>query len=374
MNKKLAIVILAATSMCFATKIGVLKRDASYKCPGKQVYFDLDVEDDDNDTKIMSRSDKNDKKIPGINIDGGHAKFTYCVIDSKEMLPVSFDYVVLRLDDSCPKGATEFSFTHDTENDDNANHKDGDISPNVVNKDIVTFEYCFVPKSSKPTANYPFKNVQYGVFANRDDISKKDHITHFYVKIDDEDTKKRNKVVSVTRNTKCTCSGGGQYARNDKCYNAKGQEVCSFWNTETEKWNHNDSYIPGEIEDRLSRIMSSTRNTLYNVIKWTGSASQVLAKSVVAEAPAAPAAAQMNVVPEIKGFDHSSVTVEMQSAGNVDIAIMNVNGVVVAKIAKENLLPGVHVMNWNSSLVPNGRYIVTAKQNGKMNSKVVILK
>ena len=53
---------------------------------------------------------------------------------------------------------------------------------------------------------------------------------------------------------------------------------------------------------------------------------------------------------------------------------MNVNGAVVANIAQENLMPGVHQIKWNSGIVPNGLYIVKIVHNGMINSKSVILK
>ena len=370
-NKYLVMTLACAMSMSYATKIGVLKRDASYKCPGEQVYFDLDVEDSDNDTKIISLSDPNDRTIPGITL-GGHATFTYCVINSNEMLPVSYDYVVLRMDNSCPSGATAFSFTHDTENKKNRHSVQGNVSPSVINRDIATFEYCFVPKSSNATAKYPFKNVQYGVFANRDDIANKNNIKHYYIKIDDEDDRKRTRHLGMVRNDDCQCYGANRYVSGNECRNAKGSLVCYLWEDQTVMWNHNDSNIPGEIENRLSRIMVSDLNTLYNVIKWTGSSSAVLAKSAD-DAIEAPMAA-MPTSAAVRGLDRSAITIELESAGDAKISVMNVNGAVVANIAQENLMPGVHQIKWNSGIVPNGLYIVRIVHNGLINSKSVILK
>lgn len=363
-TKYMVMALACAVGMGHATKIGVLKRDASFKCPGEQVYFDLDVEDSNNDTKIMSLSDKNDRNIPGISL-GGHAQFTYCVIDSDQMLPVSFDYVVLRMDNKCPSGATAFSFTHDTENSRNRNSVQGNVSPSVINRDIAKFEYCFVPKSSSPKAYYPFKNVQYGVFANRDDIKKKDNIKHYYIKIDDEDDRNRKVVVGQKRIESC------RYEKNGKWYDAKGRS-CSPWEDIVEKRNYNDSSIPSGIKDALSRIMTSGDNTFYNVIKWSSnSTSGILAKSVDALDASVSA---MPVSATIRGLDRSNITVELQTAGNAKISVMNVNGAVVANIAQENLMPGVHQVKWNSGIVPNGVYIVKVVHNGMVNSKRVILK
>ena len=78
--------------------------------------------------------------------------------------------------------------------------------------------------------------------------------------------------------------------------------------------------------------------------------------------------------PMVKGLDRSAVAVELKSAGDVRISIANVKGAIVANIVENNLQAGVHQIKWNSGVIPNGRYIVTVKQNGMVNAKNVILK
>ena len=53
---------------------------------------------------------------------------------------------------------------------------------------------------------------------------------------------------------------------------------------------------------------------------------------------------------------------------------MNIRGDVVATVSQDNMQPGIHMVNWNSGAVPNGRYVVAVKQNGKFSAKNVILK
>ena len=117
--------------------------------------------------------------------------------------------------------------------------------------------------------------------------------------------------------------------------------------------------------------MSGDENTTMHAIRWNGKSLKKEANMVVVE-QAAPAAQPLS--PEIKGFDHSAVTVELKSAGNVHVSIVNLKGAVVANISRENLQPGFHSLEWHSGIVPNGRYIVTVKQNGMVAAKNVILK
>jgi len=119
--------------------------------------------------------------------------------------------------------------------------------------------------------------------------------------------------------------------------------------------------------------MSGDENTTYHTIRWTASStSGMLAKSAD-DAIEAPMAA-MPTSAAIRGLDRSAITIELESAGDAKISVVNVNGAVVANIAQENLMPGVHQIKWNSGIVPNGLYIVRIVHNGLINSKSVILK
>ena len=119
--------------------------------------------------------------------------------------------------------------------------------------------------------------------------------------------------------------------------------------------------------------MSGSDNTTYhivtrvkpNVAKSAEVADNSVSSAYVAAAPLAPA---------IKGLNRTSVAVELKSAGNVKVSIVNIRGAVVASIAQENLQAGAHQLQWNAAMVPSGRYVVKIEQNGMVNAKNVILK
>ena len=122
-------------------------------------------------------------------------------------------------------------------------------------------------------------------------------------------------------------------------------------------------------------IMGGDNNTTYHVVRWTGnSTSGMLAKSGDADAFEAPMAAAKPVAASIRGLDRSVISVELKSAGDAKVSVMNVNGAVVAKVSAENLQAGIHNLKWNSGIVPNGLYVVTVEHNGMINSKRVLLK
>lgn len=76
----------------------------------------------------------------------------------------------------------------------------------------------------------------------------------------------------------------------------------------------------------------------------------------------------------IKGFNRSTVSVELQSAGNVEVSVIDMKGSTVAKISAKNLQADFHNLNWNSTNVPSGHYLISVKHNGTFSGKSVILK
>ena len=127
------------------------------------------------------------------------------------------------------------------------------------------------------------------------------------------------------------------------------------------------------IIDRMQNIMSGSKNTTYHIVtrvnpnaaKSAEVADNSVSSAYVAAAPLAPA---------IKGLNRSVVSVELKSAGDAKISVVNVNGAQIANVVEKNLQPGVHQVKWNSGMVPSGRYIVKIEQNGMVNAKYVILK
>ena len=366
--KKEYLLILLATSMSFATRIGVLKKDANFKCK-EQVTIDLDVEDSHNATTVVSGT----KSLPGISL-GGHAVFTYCVLNVNSMPASPFDYAVLRLDKKCPEGTKQFSRHHDTEDSRNRNSHSGNISPNIVNKNA-TLEYCFVPADEKTKNKYPSfdKNYgdKYGVFANPDfnknPVKKwKDNIAHSEILIDDEDSHSDEKAsVCLDRGKK---KNGVPVI---ECFHLGDANNANYWNLLL--------VMDDDIENRIKKIMNGTNNTTYHVVQWKSSASAMLGKSAVVDASNESFAentlvAAAPLAPAIRGLDRNVVAVELKSAGDAKISVVNVKGAVIANIAEKNLQPGVHQVKWNSGMVPSGRYVVKIEQNGMVDAKNVILK
>ena len=130
------------------------------------------------------------------------------------------------------------------------------------------------------------------------------------------------------------------------------------------------------MKNRANVIISGTTNTTYHVVKWNGGSS--LNKSAETEIASKPVDNMVVInkpVPAaLKGINRTTVGVELQSQGDVEVSIVDINGSVVAKVAEKNLQPGVHQLNWNSANVPNGFYVVSVKQNGMVSAKNVILK
>ena len=300
-------------------RIGLLKKNLDANCPdSREVSIYLDTEDSKNDNGI-----EGNKNPPGITVDRAGVKFTYCVEYVRSLPQISYDYAVLQLDKECPSGSYSFMRHHDTEDSRNKNSKTGDIWPSSVsgNADL---QYCFVPKKDGSTEKFPFSQ-EYGVFANPSVTIT--NVDHSRIKVDDEDSKNAN------------------------------------------SWKYYGK--ANDYQARIRKIIEDGSNTFYHTVKWNGKTLKKEANMVVVDR-AAPAVKSFS--PEIRGFDHSAVTVELKSAGNVNISIVNLKGAVVANISRENLQPGFHSFDWHSGIVPNGRYVVTVKQNGLVSAKNVILK
>ena len=309
-----------------SSRIGLLVPAGSGSlCPsGKvDVTIRLDAEDDDNKTKIVSGN----KKPKGIEIKDGGLKFTYCSYISPNPPRVPYDYVVLKLDDNCPSGTYHFKRYHDTEDHDNHNYASGSYWPNIVN-DNAHIEYCLVPRDISSALVYPFSS-NFGIFASY----ASDSVLHSEIFFDDE--------------------------------NHNNQNTWTWYDT------------PQTMQERAALIMSGTTNTTYHVAKRKVVS---LSKSGETEIASKPISADNMVVMNkpapatLKNINRSTMAVELQSQGKVEVSIVDINGSVVAKITENNLQPGVHQIHWNSAKVPNGFYVVSVKQNGMHSAKNVILK
>ncbi len=346
--KKMCVLLSLAVSMGFAsTRIGVLKKSPNQSC-NEEVSITLDVEDSKNKTKYTVTHNSGllgpNAQPAGIYIHEGRGRvtFTYCVLNVDQLPKLSYDYAVLRLDSSCPSGAQRFRRHHDTEDSNNKNSYTGNIWPSVVTKNA-DLEYCFVPADASTNKYYPF-NDGWGMYS-------------FFAK--DAPSTVKNSI---------GLAGG---------YSAGGELLVDDENSN----NANSWYWYGaseNIQNRIKRIIGGSRDTQYNVVSW--SIVHYIMKNALAEdgsvenSNSMAVSAEASLSPVIKGLDRSAIAVEIKSAGNAKISIMNVNGAVVADIAQDNLQPGVHLVKWNSGIVPNGRYIVKIEQNGMVSAKNVILK
>ena len=314
------------TSVPREKRIGLLKKDSDTECFDSfafpsEVSIYLDTENSNNENGITG-----DQNPPGISVDKEGVRFTYCVEYASSLPRISYDYVVLQLDKECPSGSYSFARRHDTEDSRSRgkNSTSGDVWPSVVGNNA-DLQYCFVPKDGGSKEKFPFSEEGYGIFANP--AEKITNVDHSRIKVDDENTKN--------------------------------------WNS----WKYYGK--ASDYKDRIHKIIEDGSDTFYHTVKWNGKSLKKEANMVVVE-QAAPAVQSLS--PEVKGFDHSAVTVELKSAGSVNVSIVNLKGAVVANIARENLQPGFHSLEWHSGIVPNGRYIVTVKQNGLVSAKNVILR
>ncbi|MBR5693692.1 MAG: hypothetical protein IKX42_08365 [Fibrobacter sp.] len=365
--KKIYLLVTLMASMSFATRIGVLMNSSSCET-GETVVIDMDVEDSNNDTKVVDGKKEN-LPNPGVSL-GGHVIFKYCVLNVSSATQVKFDYAVLRLDKKCPSGAQPFQRHHDNEDSNNANHSSGKISPNVVNKDA-TLEYCFVPKDSKSKVDYPV-GKNYGVFAKPKSGEAKDNVVYTKFKVDDNDDDKRKVCHTETKCKEemkeiCFNFGGKMECEMHGPYTVcTDKNVCDDLNNNT--WNYYSA--SQDIIDRIKRFAHDEENTMYGVVKWVKN----LKKSAAFEEANAPMVTVLPAAPSIKGLDRSAVAVDLKSAGALKVSIVDINGAVIAHVAQENLQAGSHYVKWNSGLVPSGRYVVKVEQNGMVDAKSVILK
>lgn len=376
MNKKFFLIFMAAaTSMSFAYRIGVLKNTTS-SC-SEVVTIRLDTEDDDARTKITRP--KNDNATVGIvrtDRASGGVTFTYCVQNVTSMPASSFDYAVLRLDSRCPTGSFAFARHHDCEDDDNNNKKSGNYSPNVIDKNA-TLEYCFAPASSS-TKKYPFSK-EYGVFAKPDPAIS--GVAQYSLYVDDEDDRNRYEtgeedcIVVPDYNYEFKEDGTWEeilVGSHEQCDPRYTYHNSNKWIWRTESWN-----VPGGtfnliamkaiVMNRVNKIMYGDENTTYNFVRWNGT---TLKKSVAASEPVVASAAEIpaplatNIAANIKSVTRENIGVELQTAGDVEISVVGFNGRTFASFTAKNLQPGFNSINWNSTSVPNGHYIVSVKQNG----------
>ena len=342
-----------AASMCFASRIGVLKGENA--CPGESVTIQLNTEDNDPRTgiglqQIGTGGVSPHLPVPGVLIsdDKSSITFKYCVFDVSNFnsfrYKVSFNYSVLLLDDACPAGSYKVKRHHDTE-DNGYNHSWGNAYPNVLEHNADLY-YCFVPKknctntsSCEIAPKFGNNGYEFGFFG----------LGHNYVAYSNDGAYKYTLFQTI-------------YFIDDEDSNNKNS-----W----DYYGLSDNY-----KIAFSGSMQETGKNTFIMVSYPHKQqiNPYLSKSAEEENFFKPVDAQQLSAPMVKGLDRSAIAVELKSAGDVRITITNAKGAVVANIVENNLQSGIHQIKWNSGAIPNGRYIVTVKQNGMVNAKNVILK
>lgn len=290
-------------------------------CGGVLSGIVLDVENKNNKSTITG-----DPYPIGFFLRDGEAFFLICKMEHTYLKRTPYDYVVFRMDSDCPSGAFKFRRHHDSEDSHNKNGTMGTSpSPSLIN-DNADMEFCLIPGVAGATNEFPL-NAGFGVFANY--VSNT--VAHSIARIDDENSNNRNS-----------------------------------WN-----WYGRDK--DKTFQTRVKRIVNDAdKDTYYHMIRKL----PLLAKKTSETEAGVDNNAFVNksATTDVRGFDHSTVSFELKSAGNAVITIANVNGAVVSRISKENLEPGAHSVEWHSGVLPNGLYIVTVKHNGTVSSKGFVLK
>lgn len=324
--KKIIPLIFLAASLCFAVNVGVLGYGS---CPfSNSLAIMLDAEDNNNQSGWFWGY-----HYPlGITFPDGHVMFYICKIDASILRKVPYDYMVFRLGDQCPSGGKPVRRHHDTEdhNPENAHLKD--VSPSTTGRDV-DLEFCFMPATPGATNDFPLPpSIQYehSIFAN----VGAGYIRTSVLRIDDE--------------------------------NNNNQNGWAFYDRE-------NTTLPERVENIMTDIDGDTYYCLARkVAPLTKKTSEVEANGPFIAND--NAAFNKSAKAEVMGFNHTTVSFELKSAGPADITIANAKGAVVSRISKEYLNPGVHSVEWHSGILPNGLYIVTIKHNGSVSSKTFALK
>ncbi|MCQ2123181.1 MAG: hypothetical protein MJZ25_03270 [Fibrobacter sp.] len=307
-------------------------------CPSGNAYDGV-IHIDAENTRSDSKFDKGDKHPIGVVVNNGDVNFYYCAESYSKLPGAKFNYAVISLDDACPVNSYRVKRHHDADDSKPNNYTNGIDWANSFGKDVDLY-FCFVPAASNAQVDYPV-DKKYGLFANYES----DNIIFSRLKVDDEDWSNGN----------------------------------SWWySTAAEKY-----------KSDIKKIMDGSDNTYYRLVKWeNASAAKAVAKNVVVSAeqssnvnvpaaakPVATAAAKpVAIAAAIKGLTREALSVELKTAGDVEVSLVGINGKVFAKFSAQNLQRGINNINWNSTNVPAGHYIVSVKHNGMISGKNVLLK
>lgn len=135
-------------------------------CPGSTETLRIHMDNEDGQERSTVAG-----WVGATTVDGsGNTNFVFCRVDGTRFhsLAASNDvhsnYAVLKLGQSCPEGAVEFSRYFDNEDGNNKNSYSGNIFPNVVEKNS-TLRFCLFKGDGSTASSFPNLGFEYGVFA-----------------------------------------------------------------------------------------------------------------------------------------------------------------------------------------------------------------
>lgn len=159
-------------------------------CPAWSTLVKISMDDED------TTNNNNHSGWIGATISTGNTQFAFCRVNGEEFHPLSngVPYAVLKLDETCPAGAKEFTRTFDNEDTSNSNSYTGNIYPNLstVSPSQTKLVFCLFrgggagDMETWPVVSSGFK---YGVFV-REGVSP--GLGDGFVLTDDEDTTNGN--------------------------------------------------------------------------------------------------------------------------------------------------------------------------------------
>lgn len=104
----------------------------------------------------------------------GNTNFFFCRISGDLFKPLSSSnnvinhYAVLSLGPNCPDSSTRFSRYFDTQNFNNRDDSEGDISPNLIDRRGIEMQFCLFKSGIDTMSEFPAIGIDYGVFAASD--------------------------------------------------------------------------------------------------------------------------------------------------------------------------------------------------------------
>lgn len=81
-----------------------------------------------------------------------------------------------------------------------------------------------------------------------------------------------------------------------------------------------------------------------------------------------------NALATLKNVTPKTICFEIKVAGNVKISLKKTDGTEYASFTMENVSSGIHILNWDSSNIVKGNYLMILENNGSFSSKRFVLK